>query len=380
MDFSITENQKGLIRDWRDFTRKQCPREYVQELDETGGFPHAFLRKAGEGGRLGLPFPVEYGGRDLSIFDQVLIFEEVARWAFSVSQSLGMVWLFGGTAILRFGTREQKDYYVPMMMAGDMKIAFGMTEPDAGSDATSLSTFAELDGDSYVVNGSKIFITGAGHTERMLLITRTEKNAPASVAYTIFLVDPRSPGITLNKLRSHGRNSPGTYEVFVDNLRVKASDVVGEVNAGWAELQTALENERVCASAMYLGTSQTAIDDTVAFAREEVKSGKPLARDQVIRHYLADMQTRVDATRLLIYRAAWQVSNGIPCATEASMAKLFSGEAFVYVTDLGMKIMGDHGYTDEYDMQHYFRDAKASTIGGGTSEMQRNMIASAILR
>lgn len=380
MDFSLSEEQKTLCLQWRQLARGECPREYVRELDETGGFPHSFIHKAAERGWLALPFPPEYGGQAISVFDQVLIFEELARQGFAVSQALGLIWAFGAVAILKFGTQEQKDYYTPRITSGDMKIAFALSEPDAGCDATAVSTFAERHGDSFVINGSKIFITGVGHSERLLLVTRTDKSAPARAAFTIFMVDPRSPGINFRKLRSHGRNSPGTYEVFLDNVQVSASDMIGGMNDGWAELQTSLENERVCASAMYLGCSQAAIDDAMAFAREHVEGGTPVARNQVIRHYLADMRTRVDATRLLIYRAAWQASNGIPCATEASIAKLFSGEAFVYVTEIGMRIMGDHAYTDATDMQRYYRDAKASTIGGGTSEMQRNMIASAMLR
>lgn len=380
MQFGLTEEQQKLRLEWREFVQEVCPREYVRELDGTGEFPDAFFEKLVERGWLMMPFPQEFGGRGgMSSLDQVLVFEELAHQGFSLALAVSFVWLFGFNSILEFGTKEQKEYYFPRVMAGKLKLAFAMTEPDSGSDITRLSTFAEQKGDRFIINGAKIFITAAEYCERIALITRTVKDAPPQSAYTVFLLDPKAPGVTMNKLKALGRHSPGHYEVGLDNVEMGVEDILGGINNGWKTLQRGLEHERTCASAMYLGNTQAAIDDTVAFVLEHKENGKPLAQSQMVRHYIADMQARTDAARLLIYRAAGQISAKIPSFPQVCMAKLFSSENYVYVTDLAMRILGDHAYTNAVDVQRYFRDARSSTIGAGTSEIQRTLIANSIL-
>lgn len=379
MDFSLTVEQTCLRDQWREFMQEECTREYVRGLDTSGEFPHALFRKIADRGWLGLPYPPQYGGGGRGVVDTVLVFEELAYGALSVAQAVGLVWLFGGYAISEFGIEEQKDCFIPKMIAGEMKVSFAMTEPEAGSDASAIGTSAVLRDGRFVINGTKVFITGADHSERMLLVARTDKSAPPSQAFTIFMVDTHSPGLELRKHRSMGRHSPGTCEVFLEGVTVEPGDVLGQVGAGWKQLRDALERERVCASIMYIGNAQAAIDDTTTSARTQLESGKPLLHKQTVRHHLADMHVMVEAARLLTYRAAWEVDAGISCAKDASMAKLFSSEAFVYVTGLGVQIMGGHSYPLDVDVQRYFRDAKASTIAGGTSEMQRNLISSAFV-
>jgi alkylation response protein AidB-like acyl-CoA dehydrogenase len=375
VDFAFTDEQKLLRETVRKLMDTHAPPEYIRKLDREQGYPYELYEKWVEAGLLSMPFPEEVDGLGGTVIDLTIIAEELARKSpdFFMSYA-GSV--FTGLNILRKGTEAQKQHWLPKLFAGDVRMAIAISEPEAGSDIGAMRTFAVRDGDEYVVNGQKLWATGAGAKNTVMNVyLKTDREKNYREGMSLLLIDNDTPGVQLRKLDMLGRRCTGTYEVFFNDVRVPADRLVGGENKGWDCVLSGLQIERVCSAAGSVGGAAAAFDLALAYAKERVQFGRPIGTNQSIAHTLADLQTEIDAARTLMWRAAWMVSEGQDALREITMAKLFASEVYVKVANAGMQIFGGYGYSMEYDMQRHFRDSRSSTIAAGTSEMQRNVLA-----
>lgn len=375
LDFRFTDSQEIFRQTIRRFLIKEAPAEKIREWEEKEIFPYDLFEKMADLGWFGIIFPEAYGGSGGSLLDLMILMEELARQEFELASAMGLT-IIGGLNILRKGNETQKSFYLPRVIKGRTKFSISITEPGAGSDAASLTTTAVRDGNDYLLQGQKTFATGAHLRNNIVhLAARTDPAVPKHKGITVFLVDPNLPGVTLKRIRTLGRKIQGTNEIFLDRAKVPEDCVLGQVNEGWSVLLVSLEVERAIGAISYTGAAQSAVDEALRYAKEREQFGQSIGNFQAIAHMLVDMQTEVEAARLLSLLATWRVQEGLPSLKEVSMAKLFSSETYVKVANCGMQIMGGYGYTMEYDMQRHFRLARFSTIGAGTSQIQRNLIA-----
>jgi len=375
MDFEFTEEQRMLRDSVRTMLDRIATPEYIRQSDVEKRYPYELYDAFVEQGLLQLPFPEEYGGLNGSILDFTIIAEELGRKSYDFLGAYGTS-IFNGLNILHNGTEAQKRYWLPKLISGEIRMSISMTEPNAGSDAGAMRTSAKREGDNWIINGQKVFSTGAGAKDNVInLYAKTDSTVPYQKGVSLFLVDNTTPGVELRKLDTLGRRALGTYEVFFDNVKVPVDRLVGEENKGWQYMLSGLQLERLMTTAGYSGGAQSVVDQALEYAKERHQFGQPIGTFQSIAHMLADMQTEVEASRLLLWSAAWQLSKGNDALMAISMAKLFGSETYVKAANLGMQIMGGYGYIMEFDMQRHFRDARATTITAGTSQMQRNLIA-----
>lgn len=375
MDFGFTEEQNIL----RDTVRRRMDElatvQYCQKLDREQLYPYELYDAWVEMGLLQLPFPEEYGGLGGTVVDITIVAEELSRKSFDFFTAWSNC-VFCGLNVLRNGTEEQRRHWIPKIMAGEVKMSVSMSEPGAGSDVGAMRTVARRDGDDWVISGQKLWATGAGAKSNVInLYAKTDPKADYRNGISLFLLDNDTPGLTIRKLDMLGRRGVGTYEIFLDDVRVPNERMVGGENKGWGCVLSGLRIERMTVAAGYCGNTQAVIDLTLEHAKQRSQFGRPIGSFQAIAHMLADMQTEADAARMLTWRAAWMLSQGMDALREISMAKLFASEAQVRIVNQAMQIFGAYGYSMEYDVQRYFRDARASTIGAGSSQMQRNLIA-----
>jgi alkylation response protein AidB-like acyl-CoA dehydrogenase len=375
MNFGFTEEQNILRKSVSDFMEKECPTEYVKELDEREAYPYELYGKMAKLGWFGLPFPEEYDGSGMGAMDLVIVGDEMSRFFFEIAAGFG-IGIFCGLNILEHGSEEQKKFYIPRMIKNEIRLSIAITEPNAGSDAASLMTSAVLDGDNWVINGQKTFQTAADAKDNILcLYVRTDKNVAKHKGISMILVPNDTPGVEMRRIKTIGRKMLHTNEIFFEDVRVPKGNLVGDLNGGWKMLLSGLRLERLYVCSTYIGASQTLVNLALGHAKQRVQFGRPIGTFQAIGHMLADMQTEVDAARLLVYRAAWMYDQGLPCMKEISMAKLYGSEAYVRLANQGMQIMGGYGYTMEYEMQRHFRDSRILTVSAGSSQMQRTVIA-----
>jgi len=327
-------------------------------------------------GWMGIIFPEKYGGAGLTPIELAIFLEEAAYAWYAAGIAYSTSVIMGGHIIFTYGSERQKNHFLPHLINGKYKFAFALSEPNVGSDAAMVELFAAEDGDHYVLDGTKMFITNAHVADYLVTITRTTRDVKKkSEGITILLVDARSPGIEIKPLKQLGRTATHTNEVVYQHVRVPKENVIGTANEGWAILNKGLGIERLVAAIMYSGTSQSIIDYTMDYAKNRIQFGRPIAKFQAIQHKFADMQIKADASRLLAYRVAWMLKEGLPCFKEMSIAKLYSAEAMFSIANDGVQIMGGYGVMKEYDMEMLFRDARIGMISGGSSEIQRTIIA-----
>ena len=375
MDFEFTQEQNML----RDSVRRRMDRiatpEYIRRLDREQAYPAELYDVWVEMGLLRMPFPEDYGGVGGNAIDLGIVAEELARKSFDFFSAFGGT-VFCGLNVLKNGTEEQKRYWIPRLLSGERKMTVSMSEPDAGSDAGAMRTTARRDGEHWVINGQKLWATGAGASNNVInLYAKSDTKVPYRKGISLLLVDNDTPGVKLRKLDMLGRRCVGTYEIFFDNVRLPADRLVGSENKGWDYMLSGLQIERITAAAGYCGCAQAVVDLALQFAKDRKQFGRPIGTFQAIAHLLADMQTEVEAARTMMWRAAWMASEGREALREISMAKLFSSETLVKIANMGMQISGAMGYNMEFDMQRLFRDSRSSTIAAGTSQMQRTLIA-----
>lgn len=376
MDFQFTEEQNAIRQTIRKFIERECPREYQRELDEKEEFPHDLWSKLSELGMNGLVIDERYGGMGGNVVDMALAVEELGRGMFVLGDIYMQFNCFGPTTINFFGNEKQKSEYLPKLASGEIKICLGVTESHSGTDALALKTKAVEKDNHYLINGHKMFTTGAHVSDYIMLMTRTtQETQKKSYGISIFIVDLKTSGITINRLKKLGIKALGTCELFFDDVMVPKEDLLGERDRGWYHLLDTLNNERIVIAALCVGGAQAALDDAVQYAKERIVFDRPIGQYQAIQHYVADMFTKIELARLITFKAAWLQSNGLPCHVESNMAKLAASEAALYATSRGMQIMAGYGYMMEYDMQRYWRDAKLFGFAPITNEMIRNFLA-----
>jgi alkylation response protein AidB-like acyl-CoA dehydrogenase len=323
----------------------------------------------------GLPFPVEFGGSAASPLELVVVAEQLGHASLDIAMCYSGR-LIPTLAVYEWGTDEQRTRLAPEIMNGRRNYAVAISEPDAGSDAAALRTVAEDRDDHFVVNGQKMWCTGAGLPDTTILMyVRTDRAAPKHRGLSVILVDPESPGVTLRRIPTLARHILGTYEVYLDDVVVPKDDLVGPLHEGWRVLLSNLVLERILLSAGYVGAAQSTLDLAVEYSKTRRQFDRPIGTFQSLAHAIADLQTDVDAARLLTYRAAWLRGAGAPCDREASMAKLKGSETYVNAARWGMQILAGHGFATESVMSHRYRESIVATISGGTSQIQRNAIA-----
>jgi alkylation response protein AidB-like acyl-CoA dehydrogenase len=375
MDFGFTEEQRMLRESVRKLVQKHASPEYVRQHDRERTYPEELYQACAEAGLIGLPFPEEFGGAGGSLLDMTIAAEEIAR----VSADLVMAYtgnIFCGLNLLRKASEEQRRYWLPKLVKGEIKISISMSEPDAGSDIGAMRTSAVRDGNQWVINGQKIWASMAGAKNNVIsLYVKTDPKTHYRQGMSLFLVDNDTPGLTLRKLDMLGRRATGTYELIFDNVRVPPDRLVGGENKGWDVVMSGLQVERAASCAGNVGAAQGIVDLALQYAKDRKQFGRPIGTNQAMAHMLADMQTEVEAARTLMWRAAWLVSTGQDALREITMAKLFTSEVYVKIANQGMQVLGGFGYCEEFDMSRLYRDARAATIAAGTSQIQRNLIA-----
>lgn len=375
MDFDLSEEQQLLVSSISTLMQRHAPEERLRAWDQARAFPEELYRAWVEAGLLQLPFPAEYGGLGGDAMDMALAVEAISRISTDLSMNYSST-VFCGLNILRKGTEAQKQTWLPRIMSGAVKHAISISEPGAGTDVSAMTTHARRDGDAYVVNGQKLWNTGAGLKDAVLNVyLRTNRAAPLREGMSLLLVDNDTPGVELRKLDMLGRRCTGTYEVFFNDVRVPAERLVGGEGGGWDCLMSGLQLERAVSAASSCGGAQAVVDIAAAYARERHQFGVPIGSFQAIAHTVAEMQTAVDAARMLMLRAVFLVTKGRDALREITEAKLFASETFVKVAGQGVQIMGAYGLSAEYAMERHYRDARSATIAAGTSETLRSLVA-----
>jgi alkylation response protein AidB-like acyl-CoA dehydrogenase len=375
MDFELSSEQRMLAEQIRKLMDRVATPDYVRRLDREAAYPYELYDAWIEMGLLRMPFPETHGGLGGTVLDMAIIAEELARKSFDFFTAYGAS-VFCGLNLLRNGTPEQCAHYLPRLLAGELRMCVSMSEPDAGSDTGAMRSTAQRIGERWRINGQKLWSTGAGARKTLINVyVKTDTSTHYRDGMSLFLVESDAPGVELRKLDMLGRRSVGTYEIFFNGVEVGEDRLVGGVNRGFHCLLSGLQIERITTAAGYCGAAQAALDLAVDYAKTRKQFGQPIGSFQAIAHMLADLQTEVDASRLLMLRAAALTARGADALREISMAKLFASETYVKVANAGMQVLGAYGYSMEFDMQRHFRDARASTIAAGTSQIQRNLIA-----
>jgi len=378
MDYELTEEHTMLRRMVRDFAEKEiAPR--AEDIDATDEFPWDIFRRMGELGILGLPFPEEYGGSGGDYIGQVIALEEIARVSGSMAITLDAHTSLCCEPIYLFGTEAQRRKYLVPLARGEKVGAFGLTEPQAGSDAGATRTRAVRDGDEWVVNGQKIFITNGSIGDVVVITAKTDPEQ-GTRGISSFIVEKDTPGFQPGRdEKKMGLKGSVTSELFFEDCRIPAENLLGKKNEGFKQFLVTLDAGRVAIAAMAVGLAQGAFDRAVAYARERVQFGQPIVKFQAVQWMIADMATEIDAARLLVYRAALLRTKGVRFTKEAAMAKLFATEMSERVCYKAIQIHGGYGYTRDYEVERMYRDQRLCAIGEGTNEIQRLVIARQVL-
>ena len=375
MDFSFTPEQETLRTHLTRLLDEVCPPEYAERCDNDPTAPREAFEALGQHGWFGLIQPVEYGGTGGSAIDLAILLEETGRHFEELAMWLFRTLTYGGYAVMTHGTPEQKAALLPRLVRGELSFCFALTEPQSGSDAAALTTRATAVDGGYVINGQKVFTSGMDISDYCLLVARTSTGAKKQHGITNFLIDTKLPGIEVRKIKTLGQRAIATTQVFYTDVKVPASAVLGEVDRGWDAVDAYLWYERLCLSAARTGAATAAFDYALEYAKTRKQFGRPIGQFQAISHKLADMKMMLDISRTMVYRFAWLMSQGKATRHDAAVLKLYTGEAYKTVSDMGLQILGGYGYCMEYPMQRFFRDSRLATIGAGTSEIQRNIIA-----
>jgi alkylation response protein AidB-like acyl-CoA dehydrogenase len=373
MDFRYTDEQQLWYDTLQGFMEKEVGREYTREHDEERTFPFEAYKRIADNGWLGILIPEEYGGMAADAVMFAIFCESMAKFSLDTAACV-MTAMFTASNICNHGTAEQKARYLPGFLEGDIRFSISITEPDAGSDAAGLKTKAVRDGDEWVINGNKVFSSGAhlpGNVIALAARTREDKHAGIS----LFLVPNDAPGVELRKMGTIVRKSFGTTEIFMTDVRVGPDALIGDENRGWEYLREHLELERLSLAASYVGNARTALEDALRYSQERRQFGKPLSKFQVLRHRLAEDAMQLEAARLLVYNAATKIARGERAIKEVSMAKVFAADTAFRISFNGMQLLGGYAQLPEYDMERYFREAKHAMVGGGTHEIQKGIIA-----
>jgi len=379
MNFELNEEQQMIQDMVKEFAACNVA-PIAAEIDREHRFPAELLPKMAELNLLGVPYPEEFGGADADYVSYVIVLEELARVCASTSVIVSAHTSLGTWPIFEFGTQAQKDKYLNDLTTGKKLAAFALTEPGAGTDAAAGKTTAVLDGDEYVLNGSKIFITNGGFAD-VYIVTAMTDTTVGTRGISAFIVEKDAPGFSVGE-REHkmGIKASSTTPLYFSDCRIPKDALLGKEGKGFKIAMQTLDGGRIGIAAQALGIAQGALDASIKYAKERVQFGKPIAAQQAIQWMIADMATEIDAARFLVYRAAWNKDNGLSYGKEAAMAKLYAAETASRVAGKAIQIHGGYGYTESYPVERAYRDAKITELYEGTSEVQRMVIAGNCLR
>lgn len=375
MNFELTKEQQMIREMVRDFAEKEIAPHAIQN-DIESKFPEEVFKKMGELGILGIPFPEEYGGSGGDTISYALAVEEVGRVCGGTGLSYAAAVSLGASPIYYFGTEEQKREYLVPMASGETLGAFGLTEPNAGSDAGGTQTRAVLDGDEYVINGEKCWITNAGFSRQVIVTAVTGKNEQGRNIISAIIVPTDTPGFTINcNYDKMGVRASNTCELILEDVRVPKENLLGDPNRGFSQFLYTLDGGRISIGALAVGVAQGAFERALQYAKERKQFGKPIANFQAIQFKLADMAMEIELARMMVLKSAWLKDQNKPFSKESAFAKLYASETAMRTTDQAVQIHGGYGYMREYEVERMMRDAKLLEIGEGTSEIQRLVIA-----
>jgi crotonobetainyl-CoA dehydrogenase len=379
MDFRYTEEQELLVKSLTELLEREVPESYQQEMDENHEFPWKAWKLLAENGILGLGIPEEYGGTPTDVQTMCIVAETLGRYAYDLSTiySLGVITI---RDIEQFGSDAQKDEVLGGYVDGGLPAALGISEPQAGSDAASLKTTAVLDGDTWFINGQKIYCTLSNVADHILLMARNPEVENPYQGMHMLLLPTDTPGVRINPLRKMGWWPVPTCEVFLDDVRLPKDALVGKENNGWAQLMANFEIERVILCAGCVGIAQAALDDAATYANQRVQFGKPIGKFQLIQEKLVDMAIKVENMRNYTYKMAWMMDEGIPVRMEHAMCKRYVTMASQEVIDDAMQILGGMGIMMDHRIQRLWRGNRIMRIGGGTDEIMINIAGPQLLK
>jgi butyryl-CoA dehydrogenase len=379
MEFKYTEEERMMLQMVRSFAEKEI-KPLAKETDKEHKYPAETVKKLAELGLMGVSVPVEYEGAGMSNICYAIAIEEISRHCAATGVIMSVNNSLACEPVKIFGSEEQKKTFLADMASGRKLGCLGLTEPNAGSDAANLATTAVLDGDEWVINGRKIFITNGNEADYCVLIAQTDKSL-GHRGICAFIVDLDNPGFSVGTLEDKlGIRGSSTAELVFEDCRIPKENLLGEMGKGFRVALTTLDGGRIGIASQALGIARGAIEDATAYAKERIRFGRPIAKLQAIQWMLADLTTQYEAARLLTHRAAWLKDQDESYSKEAAMAKLMAAETAMKAATQGIQILGGYGYTTDYPLERYFRDAKITEIYEGTSEVMRLVIATNVLK
>ncbi len=374
-----TDEQRRMAEAIDTLCGRHAAPDEVAAWDAEGRYPDAAMSALAEAGWAGLAVPQAFGGTGGSMADLVCVHRALARHSLALAQAYYSLWVLGAEAVLRLGDERQRDEWLPRVARGDARIAFALTEPGSGSDAAALRTTARREEGRFVVDGQKVFITGAAVADVIVTVARTNPGTgDRRGGLSLLLVDPRAAGVTVRPLSKLGLKALDLCEVFLDGVEVPEEDVLGPVDEGWAALRPGLAAERLLLAAISVGATAHVLELSHAHARTRETFGRPIGANQLVLDKLVEMRLALEAGDLLTWRAAEGVDAGRPAEIDASLAKLHATRAYVSATREGTQVFGGYGFTDEYPIARHYRDAKYLEIGGGTNEIQKLIVGRAM--
>ncbi|MEK3800489.1 acyl-CoA dehydrogenase family protein [Peribacillus sp. FSL H8-0477] len=375
MNFELTKEQLMIKEMTRGFAEKEI-KPIAIELDRESKFPEEVFKKMGELGLLGIPFPETYGGSGGDTISYAIAVEEIGKACGGTGLSYAAAVSLGSSPIYYFGTEEQKQTYLVPLAKGETLAAFGLTEPNAGSDAGGTRTRADLEGDEYVITGEKCWITNAGYSRTITVTAVTGKDSRGKNIISAFIVPTDSKGLSISSnYDKMGVRASNTCEIILDHVRVPKENLLGDAEAGFKQFLYTLDGGRISIAALAVGIAQAAFERSLAFAKERVQFGQSISKFQAIQFKLADMAMEIELARNMVYKAAWLKDHKKPFTKESAYAKLFASEMAFRASNQAIQIHGGSGYMREYEVERFLRDAKLLEIGEGTSEIQRLVIA-----
>jgi alkylation response protein AidB-like acyl-CoA dehydrogenase len=378
MNFGNTSDQELMIQSVRSLLDDVCSMDYAAKCDNNHTPPREAFDAMAQNGWLGLIAPESFGGSGGSPTDLALVLEETGHHFEELGLWLFRSFTYGCHAILQHGTDEQKQRIVPGAANGKLSFAFALSEPDSGSDAASLRTRAVIDGDYFIVNGRKQWTSGMDIADYALVALRTNDLGKKQLGISTLMIDTKLPGIEVRKIATLGQHAIGTTEVTFTDVRVPRTALLGQLDHGWAVCEDTLRYERLCLSAVRIGAARRAFEYALDYAKTRHQFGKPIGSFQVTQHKFADMKVMLDTSFTMVRRYAWLMENGKAERADTAVIKYYIAESYKTISDMCLQILGGYGYSMEYPMQRFFRDSRLATIGGGTSEIQKNIIASTL--
>ncbi|WDU82321.1 acyl-CoA dehydrogenase [Caloramator sp. Dgby_cultured_2] len=379
MEFTLTKEQELMKEMLQKFVENEV-KPIAAEVDEKEIFPMETVKKMAKLGLMGIPFPREVGGAGGDFLSYILAVEEISKACATTGVILSAHTSLCCWPIYNFGTEEQKKKYLPTLLKGEKIGAFALTEPNAGTDAASQQTTAKLEGDYYILNGSKVFITNGGYADIFIVFAMTDRSK-GTKGISAFIVEKGFEGFEIGKIEEKmGIRGSSTAELIFKDCKVPKENLLGQEGKGFSIAMATLDGGRIGIAAQALGIAEGALEEAVKYMKERKQFGKPLSSFQGLQWYIAEMATKVEAAKLLVYKAAWKKEKGLPISLDASMAKLFASETAMEVTTKAVQIFGGYGYTRDYPVERMMRDAKITEIYEGTSEVQKMVISAHVLK